>query len=378
MKNPTSPSQLSCISKAKYLPPEICTHILSTLPAKTLLKFRCVCKSWCSIIDDPDFVHLHFQLSQINYRNNDKLVLALEGIVGYRLTVRDAETLRNIGCIFSKSDWFDIIGSCNGLLFVGRHGFSFHRELRLWNPSIRKSFLLPACPLDNWRYLFGFAPDSQDYKVVAFTLQMYFAVYTLRNQQWIVIDNLLNVTNLNINNLFGLFSSLSTSVFLRGATYWVVQNYRDSSGFIHLGSFGFDEEKLTFLKLPFSRDKRTLRFLFLLGESLAIFSISETTSSIWALQQDDNQKEQWILWFSGKSSLAGYEVFSLCYKKCRKVFYCEGDGGYFVCGNKTYNIASCQVQELREDICSHLKLEPYLESLVLSKGYGARDLRNFP
>ncbi|XP_074265408.1 F-box/kelch-repeat protein At3g06240-like [Silene latifolia] len=375
MKNPTTSSKLAYISESKYLPPELWTLILPKLPAKTLLKFRCVCKSWCSTIDEPDFVQLHFQLSLINSGNNNKLFVALEDM-GYLLTVRDAETLRNTGSIFSKSYWFGILGSCNGLLLVGKHDYYSYKEFRLWNPSIRKSLLLPPCPLDRCRYLFGFAPDSQDFKVVAFTIDKAFAIYTLSNQQWTVRNNLLNVPNLNTNNFLGLFYSLSTSVFFRGVTYCLEQN-RDSSGFSHLGCFAFDEENITFLKLPFSWDGISFSFLFLLGESVAVFSISETTSRIWMLQQN-NQREPWILWFSGKSSQDGYEVFRFCYRNCRKVFYCESDGGYFVCGKKTYNIASCQVQEVEEDISCHVKLETYMESLVLSKGYGARDLRNFP
>ncbi|CAN4117600.1 unnamed protein product [Withania somnifera] len=35
------------------------TNILSRLSVKDLMKFRSICKSWCNVIRDPQFVNLH-------------------------------------------------------------------------------------------------------------------------------------------------------------------------------------------------------------------------------------------------------------------------------------------------------------------------------
>ncbi|XP_074265439.1 F-box/kelch-repeat protein At3g06240-like [Silene latifolia] len=391
-------SELTYISDSKYLPPEVWTRILSTLPAKTLLKFRCVYKSWCSIIDNPDFAHMHAQFNSENNTSN-RLLVALEGM-GYTggqgcvLTVRDAENLRKIDHIFRIHSYrYRLVGSCNGLLLVERSApQGCLKEMRLWNPFIRKSLILPPCPLpspllyNSW-YLFGFAPDSKDYKVVAFGFDnsrgienenIYFAVYTLSNQQWTVRHDPLNVSSLNNNvSMFWMFNSVSSSLFFlsrRKDTVWLGNNDNQRLAFTHLGSFDFDQEKLTLLDLPFTCEERgSLRFLFLLGGSLAVFSISEVSSSIWVLEQD-KQKGPWTLLFSGKSSEDGYEVFKLCYGNLEKVFYFENDDSYLVCGNKVYNIGSGQVQPFKRYMSSHLKLETYLETLVLFKGYGARDL----
>ncbi|XP_074265395.1 putative F-box protein At3g23260 [Silene latifolia] len=406
-KNPTT------LSKLPYIPPEIWIQIFSKLPAKTLLKFRCVCKSWRSIIDNPDFVHMHFQ-----HNTTNKLLVALEGMgctgnEGCVLTVRDAQTLGKTDHILRTHSYkYCLIGSCNGLLLVKKSGSTYNQEeLRLWNPCIRKSLILPTCPLcsylndDSTWYVLGFASDTQDYKVVKFAFDyskyedsgnVYIAVYTLSNQQWTVRKDPLNVPILNRYNRRGLFDYVSTAVFFRGAVHWLGKIDNQRHAFTHLASFDFDHEKLTFLELPFTcEESGTLRFLFYLRGSLAVFSISEVTSSIWMLDLD-NQKRPWTLWFSGKSTQDGYEAFELCSpnlenariinlspekeanERMTKVYYCENGGGYLVCGNKAYDIASGQVQPFKRYMSSHLELETYSESLVLSKAYGARDLRSFP
>ncbi|XP_074265157.1 F-box/kelch-repeat protein At3g23880-like [Silene latifolia] len=388
----------SSSSQSNYLPPEIWTQILSSLPAKTVLKFRCVCKTWRSIINHPDFVHFHFQLCKVNAENNNKKLfvaledLGLNGYEGWLLTVRQAITLRKTGYIFGLSNKYKyhVLGSCNGLLFVVQYDDSFQKpaQYRLWNPSICKSLVLPKSPFHNYLnrtwHLFGFAPYSQDYKVVVFTyskiedtkpVKVCFAVYTLRDQQWTVRNDPVNVTNLNFPNTAVAFQYLSTAFYVRGKSYWLGQNVIQSKEFLtHLCSFDLDKENVTFLELPSSPDETdSMKFLFLLEGSLAVFRISKVISRIWVLEQD-NRKGPWTLWFSGKSSCDGYNLFRNGLLK--KIYYYEMDGGYFVYGNKVYNIVSCQVQELNKSMSSCLILEEYSESLVLSKEFKARNLRN--
>ncbi|KAM7497631.1 hypothetical protein LguiA_022045 [Lonicera macranthoides] len=44
---------------SEYIPPEVIVNILSWLPSRSLLRFKCVCKSWCSIISSPNFIDIH-------------------------------------------------------------------------------------------------------------------------------------------------------------------------------------------------------------------------------------------------------------------------------------------------------------------------------
>ncbi|XP_074263900.1 F-box/kelch-repeat protein At3g23880-like [Silene latifolia] len=387
------------ITEFKFLPPEIWTQILEKSPAKTLLKFRCVCKSWCSIIDQTEFIHTHPQISQIlNSGNDNRSLLSLELVEyhgnrcpGCLLTLRHPKTLQETSSIFRKSDLYSyrIIGSCNGLILVNRIGgfYVYQKDLRLWNPCIRKSLVIPACPfhrslLLDCVYLFGYAPVNKDYKVIAIasekgegeeTRKMYVAIYTLSDQQWTIRNDELNIKLPNVIDMFLPFYCLSSAVFLKGVAYWLGNVDKQRNELTHLGSFDFDKEEIVLLELPSSWG--SFKFLFLFGESLAIFRITEVASSIWVLDQD-NKKEPWTRRFLGKSSQDGYKLFR-CFVN-EKVFFCESDGGYFICGNKSYNIASCEVREYEGFNYFKLQLEMYLESLVLSNVYGARDLRFFP
>ncbi|XP_074265195.1 uncharacterized protein LOC141587619 [Silene latifolia] len=242
-------------------------------------------------------------------------------------------------------------------------------------------------------YIFGFAPGSKDYKVVAITFRqndegnetkkMYVAVYTLSDQQWTVRNDGLNIDRSYLQSLFkgnNCLSSKSNTIYFQGAAHWLGNNlhgdiYEQSNQSTHLVSFDFDTEKFTFSELPFaSYEEDSSRVLFLRGESLAIFSISSVSSSIRVLENG-----VWTLRFFGSSSDDGYKLFSsypFKYSK-EKVFYCESDGGRLICGKDFYNIATCQVRQSVQSKSKYIELETYSESLLLYKGYGAKDLMSF-
>ncbi|XP_074265190.1 putative F-box protein At5g62060 [Silene latifolia] len=375
--------------KSKYIPPELLPLIFATLPVKTLVRFRCVCKSWCSVIDHPDFVSMHLKLCKTNI--DSKKLLAIEGFgdYGYEgclLTVRHSNTLRKSAQIFKSSEITRLLGKCNGLLLMW-----YSNELRLWNPSIRKSLAIPPCPLcQPWFcpvvFLFGYANDSKDYKIIAISFEedeirmtgpvrnICVAVYTLNDQQWRLRDNHdLNISCWYFGHMFPHNyhqTNVLKALNFQGAAYWIAKdpNSPDSYESTHLVSLDFDLEKFTYLELPFASEKRwALNFVFRLGESLAVFSAFYETARIWVMEQ-----EVWTPWFSGPLSSDN------CPQET-PVFYSESDAGRcLLSGKYSYNIDSCQVRSLGRQMRSHLNLETYLESLALCKGYGAEDLTSLP
>ncbi|KOM46737.1 hypothetical protein LR48_Vigan07g044100 [Vigna angularis] len=61
--------KIAAISSAERLSDELITEILSWLPAKTLMRFRCVSKTWNSLIINSYFMKLHHERSLIFQRD---------------------------------------------------------------------------------------------------------------------------------------------------------------------------------------------------------------------------------------------------------------------------------------------------------------------
>ncbi|KAK2966120.1 hypothetical protein RJ640_018373, partial [Escallonia rubra] len=48
-----------------HIPIDTLTDILSWLPVKSLKRFSCVCKSWCSMLENPTFIAQHLKNSAL-------------------------------------------------------------------------------------------------------------------------------------------------------------------------------------------------------------------------------------------------------------------------------------------------------------------------
>ncbi|XP_074265145.1 F-box/kelch-repeat protein At3g06240-like [Silene latifolia] len=397
---------VSHVSELKYLPPEVWTQIFAILPVKTLIRLRCVCKSWCSIIDDPDFINIHLELCSINVDKN-KLLLSVQTFIKrrprgcvYIMTVRRADTLGKPANIYKNPGYYSLCGNCDGLLLMCRTGLDHCPEMTIRNLSCRKSLLLPPCPfpqfynrLSDYICVFGFASHSKDYKVILITIErnedpkamMNFAVYTLSDQRWNVRNNGSGISHDYFKRMFESSPYRKFDCYFQGAAHWFGNdpcgdngNYRIKH--THLVSLDFSSEKFTFMELPNTCDEQeTLWFMFLIGESLAIFCISRVSSNIWVLEQESGKRE-WTLWFSGISSKAGFNLFKSYSRENSVVFYYESVDGsrHLRCGTKSYNLADCRVQIHGKSIKCFRELQNYSESLVLHKGYGAEDLPSFP
>ncbi|XP_057543479.1 F-box/kelch-repeat protein At3g23880-like [Amaranthus tricolor] len=189
------------------LPFDILSNILARLPVINLLKFCSVCRSWCTYIYSPYFISKHRDLYNKEHSKNSHLLIAvtsgrfcLQGVTNaQKLTTRvflhpfPADLI--IPCIY---------GNCNGLFLLIFHG---HQDyICLWNPFLRKSLILPPCPIVSpiqyVNYVIGFSPSSDDYKVLAYRLRTIFngdeyeaamAVYSLTNHIWTIKINPMNV-----------------------------------------------------------------------------------------------------------------------------------------------------------------------------------------
>ncbi|KAL1832086.1 hypothetical protein ACET3Z_001737 [Daucus carota] len=149
------------------LPKEMVANILCWLPGTLLVRFRCVCKTWQSIITDPYFIKTQMHCSQITAMKKAS-----------SLMVTRAATYNNRPRFASISfqhyylhlpGHYRVIGSCNGILCLRNNVRCY-----LWNPATMQSKELPKYPEINGRDMnytqlaFGFDALSDSYKVLKY------------------------------------------------------------------------------------------------------------------------------------------------------------------------------------------------------------------
>ncbi|XP_010688548.3 F-box protein CPR1 [Beta vulgaris subsp. vulgaris] len=168
------------------LPLDIITSILTRLPTKSLIRFKCVSKSWNSLIKSPNFVNIHLtqslsskkQLLIFNYGSfleSTPLKLSLSDLHVTTSARFDLPTC------FSGYE-VSVCGSCNGLLALVCKNVDdpLLFEIILWNPSTNIHFILPRNThvdfgTDFMGVSFGFGYDCNvdDYRIVRIVDRFY-------------------------------------------------------------------------------------------------------------------------------------------------------------------------------------------------------------
>ncbi|CAJ1931296.1 unnamed protein product [Sphenostylis stenocarpa] len=169
-------------------------EILSSLSVKTLLRLRCVCRTWNSLIFHPSFVNSHLQRSS---KNPEILIMfcinpsnSAED-TGVRITqwsipfILENQSLFLdelgfcLGDLSLKDSSHHMLGVCNGLICM-RYHFSIaqydHYLVLFWNPATKiKSNISPFLRVNSCndsedydvKKGFGYDASSRTYKVVA-------------------------------------------------------------------------------------------------------------------------------------------------------------------------------------------------------------------
>ncbi|CAL0302771.1 unnamed protein product [Lupinus luteus] len=172
---PPSPVEIAVI------PYDIIIDILSRITVKPLLRFKSVCKSWKTLISDPQFAKIHFQRSitdstfihhrlmpQACFLRDDIVSCSVESLLNNCDVV--PESLR-----YPLHSHYDVVGYSNGLCCL-----VYNREkVRLWNPCTklvsRESPSLFNRDNLSRKPVFGFGYDesSDTYKVVSVFVDIY-------------------------------------------------------------------------------------------------------------------------------------------------------------------------------------------------------------
>ncbi|XAR70660.1 hypothetical protein NMG60_11027581 [Bertholletia excelsa] len=238
------------------LPEEVSADILSRLPVKSLLRFRCVSRNWCSLIDRPDFVKLHLNRS-IKAKAN--LCVILRDSHLYSVDFDSLHGAVHAAQMDHHPLWCqdygtEVWGSCNGLLCIS----NALDTLCIWNPSTRKSRKLPYASIEipnlsryceNRIYGFGYDCASDDYKVVRIVVlkglendsfDYEVKVYSLKSNSWHRVEKF--PTYPNIKRTAGVLAS--------SALHWVVSSEPELDRVGLIVAFDLKHEKFQLVPPP--------------------------------------------------------------------------------------------------------------------------------
>ncbi|XP_071926338.1 putative F-box protein At1g47790 [Coffea arabica] len=314
---------------------EAIQEILKKLPTKSLLRFKCVSKRWCSMIEDPVFVDA-FRVRSHNrsasllirknhYRKlnnggvrkvNDFFLVDLKGNSAPLPVPSYLETLtfpyeEVDGTIIKDEPFLHFV---EGLVCINNI---------IWNPTTRKIMDLPPRKLNQnedtnvvagsyfWcvsaEYFLGFDYSTREYKVLSISRtgskinhgrknawdttddQVYAEVLTLGTNSW-------RNTNFSLPQDLESDFSVMTNCTINGIIYLVIHRhrYRYAPQSYCLLTFDLSNEKFQLLPIPKGFDYSD--HACEVGERFAL--IEQLSRTIWILQDSESGKwtEEDFLW----------------------------------------------------------------------------------
>nr|QNT17571.1 Kelch repeat F-box 7 protein [Salvia miltiorrhiza] len=184
------------------LPNDVIIEILTWLPVKSLLKFKCVCTSWRALISSQRFIKAHLDNSKLAPNSaHDMIAFNCPGNLKQcsvsSMLYESVSQVFDLGLPLYSLKGFKVEGSCNGLLLMTLS----KRQTILWNPCTRTYKKLPHFGVEIAEdyypdYDLGYDKSSDDYKVVGFfdnftdLSDVIVVVYSLRNDEWKRIKNI--------------------------------------------------------------------------------------------------------------------------------------------------------------------------------------------
>jgi len=280
-----------------YMPLELIVQILSRLAVKSLLRFKCVCKSWLSLIShDPHFANSHFQITASTHTRKIMFITSsLSDTLSFdfEVSIRNNTVIErpNPNFITPLSDGLiEIVSSCRGFIFL-HHNSSFY----LWNPSTRVHKQIPLSPIElnvdvvdayDCFYLYGFGYDQlrDDYLVVSVSFDPTLVhcysrleFFSLRDNTWKVLEG----TRFPYMNDYG---DPRVGSLFNGAIHWLAYHHDLVKNVIL--AFDLTERKL--LEMPFldgSGHEIQNCELWVFGEFL----------SLWAMDYGNRSVEIWVM-----------------------------------------------------------------------------------
>ncbi|RHN59193.1 putative F-box domain, galactose oxidase/kelch, beta-propeller, F-box associated interaction [Medicago truncatula] len=265
-----------------YLPHHLIILILLRLPVKYLIRFKCVCKSWFSLISDPHFANSQFQFTTATHTRR---IIGLSSLsheirsIDVDAWLNDDLPSPNLNFLLPKSYFpFEIIGSCGGFLFLYRFP-----DIYLWNPSTGFKKQIPVSSFDSNKphdnlYGFGYDQSRDDYVLVVFShVSSHLEVFSFPDNTWKEIDG--------THIAYVVDPSHRKGFLFNGSIHWLAWRQDLELDVIIV----FDLIKRKLIETPIQNDFGGLTLdadsgLWVFGETL----------SIWILTSDGERMEIWV------------------------------------------------------------------------------------
>ncbi|KAI3457669.1 hypothetical protein Pfo_014332 [Paulownia fortunei] len=298
------------------LPEDVIVEILSRLPVTSLIRFKCVCKSWNIMINNPMFISKHHQtisskegsevvlISRRDNVTNERVISLLRNDGNHTFVDQHLPTFLN--------DMFGhvrLIGPCNGIVCL----YGFPDNIALWNPSIREFKTLPPslvlrppnAKVRGGDLGVGFDSTTHDLKVMQILfcvsvnrrLVYQVEIYSSRTNTWRKYESIVPA-NIMYYNLWSM-------VYKNETFCWWAQ---DSSDVEVILSFGMSKEVFQKTPLPSNIEAlggqhRTTRAILPLKQSVALI--------VYRLQEFDKIFDVWIMNGLGGNSESWSKLMSI-------------------------------------------------------------------
>ncbi|XP_022848599.1 putative F-box protein At1g32420 [Olea europaea var. sylvestris] len=354
-------------------PEPVMVEILSRLPVKSLLRFRCVCTHWRTLISSPFFVSLNLSCSISNHTRHSILVHDTCKYPPLSFVPFTFSPIQNLDSMLYKNYCFDqevmYAGSINGLLcLIG----STPDIISIWNPSTR---LFKTIPPGKYRGPssvscgFGWDPVANDYKVVRIGSKCE------DGKSWAEVwsANLESWREINVDGNFIPLRRVS-DVTLKGFAHWIVRDGNNMKPLV--ASFDMSTEILQLVPLPELLLQMVPITAILVGErgafcmnwketfALAGLVMPEPKKiyQVWTMENDSVRKELWSKKFTFELDVEFYRL--LCSVNGKFVLVRRGEVIlYDVETRETKTIGILKFNWLV------LQADYYVESLVSVKGF---------
>ncbi|WMV15600.1 hypothetical protein MTR67_008985 [Solanum verrucosum] len=322
-----------------YFPREIISNILSRLPVKTLLRFRCVSKQWRNLISKPDFIASHFRHSSSSQFSGSSILIGSRHHESNHHVVSLYNPPESVVQVDSPFPCFFpnmyIVGPCNG--FICLFNPPWGELITLWNPAMRKYKMVEltdSLPRQGLHFLasIGMAFDFQQNDLLILRIFCVGIMYAVPNHVEMYSSKSGKWKKLKNEMIFHILE-FTCNVIVKGVAYWLVcmpDKFGSRAVFVR-----FDVGKLVFEKLPSIGRCKKHQYLVELEGSLCMLDWDHKDDchmDVWVMDDVDGWSKKYSV-----GPLVGFDLILGCLRNGDIVAKNE-NGVIFLCDPITSSI----------------------------------------